>query len=72
MATGWRIEVTHAGKRYQWRKGSGKERQSRKGGRFNTLEIERQAVYEKNRQSKSRSGARNIAAKSGRMPAGRH
>ena len=31
----WRIEVTRRGKYWQWRKGRGKNRQSRYGGKFN-------------------------------------
>jgi hypothetical protein len=45
----WRIEVTHAGQRWHWRKGRGKDRQHRPGGRFEQLSQERQAEYEQNK-----------------------
>ena len=36
--TGWRIERTHRGRYYQWRKGSGKNRQSCPGGKWGRLD----------------------------------
>ena len=49
LAAGWRIEVTRRGRYWQWRRGSLQNRQSRYGGRFDTLSAERQARYEFNK-----------------------
>jgi hypothetical protein len=47
-ATGWRVEVTHRGKYYFWRRGWGRTRESQTGGKFAALPQERQAAYRKN------------------------
>jgi hypothetical protein len=46
--TGWRIEVTHRGRYYFWRRGWGERRESRTGGKFAALPQERQSDYRKN------------------------
>jgi hypothetical protein len=56
-SNGWRIEVTGSGKYWQWRRGSGKKRESRYGGKFDELGIERKKQYAKNRKSHARSVA---------------
>jgi hypothetical protein len=45
---GWRIEVFRRGRYWMWRRGHGKERESRYGGRFALLPPERQAAYFEN------------------------
>jgi hypothetical protein len=52
---GWRYEVTGAGRYWQWRRGSGRERQSIYGGAFETLPEERREAYHGNRKSKART-----------------
>lgn len=43
--TGWRREVSHRGRYWHWRRGSGKQRISRTGGRFETMPEEAQEAY---------------------------
>ena len=54
-STGWRIEVTGGGKYWQWRRGSGKRRESRYGGKFRELSPERQAAYRQNVKRRRRA-----------------
>lgn len=49
-AQDWRIEVTRRGKFWQWRKGRGRDRQSRYGGKFELLSDERKAAYHDNKR----------------------
>lgn len=51
VAKGWRVEVTHNGRYYHWRKGSHANRQTKKGGRFEQLSAQQKASYERNRQA---------------------
>jgi len=59
--TGWRIEVTRNGKYWQWRRGSGRNRESRYGGKFSMLDPSRQAAYYENRKTHARTSTRNTA-----------
>lgn len=52
--TGWRVEVTNNGRYYTWRRGRGKNRESRTGGKFSDLSADRQAAYYKNREERAR------------------
>lgn len=52
---GWRIEVFRGGEYYQWRRGSGENRQCVYGGKFTDLTPEQQAAYHANRKSYSRT-----------------
>jgi hypothetical protein len=54
--SGWRIEVTGNGRYWQWRKGSGKNRESAYGGRFDNLSEERKAKYHENIKTYARTG----------------
>lgn len=51
VVKGWRVEVTHNGRYYHWRKGSHANRQTKNGGRFEQLSAEQKANYERNRQT---------------------
>jgi hypothetical protein len=67
-STGWRIEVTGGGKYWQWRRGSGKNRQSRYGGKFRDLSEARKEAYRKNverrRRAANSSGEHQAGAES--------
>lgn len=49
-----RIEVTNNGQFWQWRWGSGKQRGSRYGGRFDDLSPERKQAYYDRKNIKAR------------------
>jgi hypothetical protein len=51
ISTGWRIEVTHRGRYYFWRRGSGANRESETGGKFAALSDKRKAEYRKNSEA---------------------
>jgi len=54
----WRYEIQGEGKYWQWRKGSGKKRESKYGGTFETLpDVKRKEAYSANKKSKSRPKA---------------
>lgn len=58
MAQGWRTEMTHGGRYWQWRRGSGFNRESRYGGKAEDLWAswpERKQSYERNKRTKARS-----------------
>lgn len=50
VMAGWRIEVTRRGRYWQWRRGRASHRQSRYGGRFDQLPLQRQEQYERNKE----------------------
>src|SRR3990172_906742 len=49
----WRIEVQKRGKFFQWRRGSGSNRQARYGGKFELLTDERKMQYATNSKRKA-------------------
>jgi len=49
----WRTGVTHRGGYWQWRLGSGRRRQSRYGGKFSMLPVERKEAYETNKKKRT-------------------
>lgn len=60
MQSGWRTEITHRGGYWQWRLGSGRQRQSRYGGKFSILPAERKKAYEANKKKRP-SKAKHLA-----------
>ena len=54
LETPWRTEITRRGKYWQWRRGSGRSRQSRYGGKTELLPPERMKQYAINKTKKAR------------------